>query len=229
MLSTITGNLIFDLNNGYENLDTEIEAAEGFAHGIYTQLSPIPIDDQPCSGTFTGPFNCPAQLDKPLITIDNVPGSPNNGTIYVYYTLFCIQATPCTDGTATVPPFSSAILVATSRGAGLPFSPPALASGPLTQEQFSYLVVDSHGTPHMFFDDFSGVFPTITMWESTLSGGKWVVHRTPVATSISLIMRLSTGPSEVSARSLQDVGFTRIPLIVRSRRIKLPVALPSPA
>ncbi len=118
MLSTITGNLIFDLNNGYENLDKEIEAAEGFAHGIYTQLSPIPIDDQPCSGTFTGPFNCPAQLDKPLITIDNVPGSPNNGTIYVYYTLFCIQATPCTDGTATVPPFSSAILVATSRGAG---------------------------------------------------------------------------------------------------------------
>lgn len=182
MLSTITGNLIFDINNGYENLDTEIEAAEGFAHGIYTQLFPIPIDDQPCSGTFTGPFNCPAQLDKPLITIDNVPGSPNNGTIYVYYTLFCIQPAPCTDGTATVPPFSSAILVATSRGAGLPFSPPALASGRLTQEQFSCLVVDSHGTPHMFFDDFSGVFPTITMWESTLNGGKWVVHQTPVAT-----------------------------------------------
>ena len=33
MLSTITGNLIFDFNNGYENLDTEIEVAEGFAHG----------------------------------------------------------------------------------------------------------------------------------------------------------------------------------------------------
>jgi hypothetical protein len=183
MLSTITGNLIFDFNNGYENLDTEIEVAEGFAHGIYTQQFPIPIDDQPCSGTFTGPFNCAAQLDKPLITIDDVPGSPNNGTIYVYYTLFCVQPTPCTDGNATVPGFSSAILVATSPGAGLPFGPPELVSGnTLTQEQFSFLVVDSRGTPHMFFDDFSGNFPTITMWESTLKGGAWVVSRQPVAT-----------------------------------------------
>lgn len=187
-LSTITGNLILDFNNGYENLDTEIEVAQGFAHGRYTSLIPTPIDDQPCNGTFTGTFNCPAQLDKPFITIDNVKGSPNKGTIYVYYTLFCNGTgpngtDPCTDGTATVPAFSSAILVASSPGAGLPFSSPALVSGTFTQTQFSDMVIDSHGTPHIFFDDFSS-FPNTNMYESTLSGGSWVVNPTPVASFI---------------------------------------------
>lgn len=177
-LSTITGNVIFDFLNGYENLDTEIEVAQGFGHGRYTFLLPTPIDDQPCSGLFSGTFNCPAALDKPLITVDSVPGSPNNGTIYVYYTLFC-NASPCTDGSAVVPPFSSAILESHSPGAGLPFSPPALVSGPLTQVQFSSMVVDSHGTPHIFFDDFSN--PSLNMWESTLTAGTWVVSPSPVA------------------------------------------------
>jgi hypothetical protein len=186
VVSTITGNLIFDGFNGYSNSDTEIEAAVGFGHGIYTLLLPTPIDDQPCSGTFTGVFNCPAQLDKPLITIDNVPGSPSNGRVYVYYTLFCLGSgpnfdQPCTDGNATVPAFSSAILVATSPGAGIAFGPPALASGKLLNTQFSDLVVDSHGTPHMFFDDFTDpVF--VKMYESTLTAGTWVVHHAPVAT-----------------------------------------------
>ena len=181
-LSTITGNVIFDFFNGYINLDTEIQGAQGFAHGIYTSLLPTPIDDQPCNGTFDT-FTCPAQLDKPLITVDDVPGSPNKGTIYVYYTLFCNE-NRCTDGEAKVPPFSSAILESHSRGAGLPFSPPKLVSGSLTQEQFSHMVIDSHGTPHIFFDDFSD--PNfITMWESTLKGGKWVVGNKPVATFTS--------------------------------------------
>ncbi len=186
-ISAITGNVIFDFNNGYINLDTEIEVAQGFAHGRYTSLLPTPIDDQPCNGTFTGTFNCPASLDKPFITVDNVPGSPNKGSIYVYYTLFCngtgLSGTdPCTDGTATVPAFSSAILVSSSPGAGLPFTPPALVSGTFTNTQFSDLVVDSHGTPHIFFDDFSAPFPTVNMYESTLSGRTWNVNSTPVAT-----------------------------------------------
>jgi hypothetical protein len=86
-LSTITGNLIFDFLNDYTNLDTEIETAQGFADGIHTSVLPTVVDLQPCNGGFFN-LNCPAQLDKPLITIDNVPGSPNKGTIYVYYTLF---------------------------------------------------------------------------------------------------------------------------------------------
>lgn len=185
-LSTITGNLIFDFNNGYINSDTEIEVAEGFAHGRYTSLLPTPIDDQPCNGTFTV-FNCPATLDKPLITVDNVPGSPHKGTIYVYYTLFCngtgtSGTGPCTDGSATVPAFSSAILESHSAGWGLLFSTPALVSGStLVQEQFSDLVVDSHGTPHMFFDDFSSPFPAVNMYESTLTSTGWVVSSSPVA------------------------------------------------
>ncbi len=180
-LSTITGNLIFDFVNSYINLDTEIELAQGFANGTYTSLLPTPIDDQPCNGSFDS-FTCPAQLDKPLITVDDVPGSPNKGTIYVYYTLFCNE-TRCGDGDAHVPPFSSAILESHSRGAGLPFSAPKLVSGSLTQEQFSDMVIDSHGTPHIFFDDFSN-FPLIGMWESTLTGGKWVVGKKPVASFV---------------------------------------------
>src|SRR2546423_1772627 len=177
-LSTITGNVIFDFNNGYINLDTEIELAQGFANGTYTSLLPTPIDDQPCNGSFDS-FTCPAQLDKPLITVDNVPGSPHKGTIYVYYTLFCNE-NRCGDGDATVPPFSSAILESHSSGAGLPFSRPKLVSGALTQEQFSHMVIASHGTPHIFFDDFSN--PNfIRMFESTLKSGKWVVGKAPVA------------------------------------------------
>ena len=178
-VSTITGNAIFDYTNNYFNVDTEIEVAEGFAHGRYTSLLPTPIDDQPCVST-APTFDCPT-LDKPLVTVDNVAGSPNNGTIYVYYTLFC-GSSPCTDGTATVPANSSAILESHSPGAGLPFSPPALVSGSLTQEQFSSMVIDSHGTPHIFFDDFSS--PVTTMWESTLTAGGWVVSSSPVATFI---------------------------------------------
>jgi|SRR5215469_771480 len=178
VISTITGNLIFDGTNGYINEDTEIEVAVGTS--TWTLLLPTVVDYQPCNGTFTT-FTCPIQLDKPLITIDNVPGSPNNGTVYVYYTVFCVQPTTCTDGNATIPGFSSAIVESHSPGAGQPFSIPNLVSGNFTQEQFSSLVVDSHGVPHVFFDDFSGVFPTITMYESTLSGGNWVVNPAPVA------------------------------------------------
>jgi hypothetical protein len=180
-LSTITGNLIFDFTNFYLNNDTEIEVAQGFGHGTYADLLPTPIDDQPCFATATS-FLCDATLDKPLISTDNVAGSPNNGTTYIYYTLFCNGPTSgfCTDGTASVPAFSSAILESHSPGAGLPFTAPALVSTGLFQEQFSSLVVDSTGTPHVFFDDFSGA--QTRMFEATLSGGSWSVNPTPVAT-----------------------------------------------
>lgn len=38
-----------------------------------------------CNGTFAaaGIFVCPGTLDKPLVTVDNVSGSPNHGTFCV--------------------------------------------------------------------------------------------------------------------------------------------------
>ena len=67
-LSTITGNLIFDFVNGYENLDTEIELAQGFANGTYTSLLPTPIDDQPCNFSF--PTIVPFYLTVPPSSIN---------------------------------------------------------------------------------------------------------------------------------------------------------------
>jgi hypothetical protein len=185
-LSTITGNLILDFTSGYENVDTEIDIAQGFANGTYASLLPTPIDVQPCNGLiFTGPFTCDATLDKPLNTTDSNPGSPNSGTTYVYYTLFCNfpASGVCTDGTATVPFFQSAIVESHSPGPGQPFSAPALVSGSLVNTQFSDLVIDAAGTPHIFFDDFTN-FPTINMWESTLVGSNWVVSSQPVVSFV---------------------------------------------
>ena len=182
IVSAITGNLIFDFDgDGYINQDTEIEIAQGFANGTYTSLIPMVVDFQPCNGTFIT-FACPIQLDKPLITIDNVPGSPHNGTIYVYYTVFCVQPTPCKDGSATIPAFSSSIVESHAAGAGLPFSVPKLVSGWHTQEQFSHIVIDSHGTPHAFFDDFTLLSGVIRMYESTYNGTAWhLTGSTPIA------------------------------------------------
>ncbi len=179
-LSTISGNVILDFNvdGGYENLDTQVEEVQGFANGTYASLVPTIIDNQTCSGGTT--FVCPAQLDKPLITVDAVPGSPNNGTIYVYYTFFCNDQ-PCLDGKAKIPPFSSAILESHAAGANLPFSPPALVSGSFAQDQFSSMVIDSHGTPHIFFDDFTAPSGVVRMRMSSLKNGKWQVTSVPVA------------------------------------------------
>jgi len=182
-LSTITGNLLIDFNSGYENVDTEIDIAQGFAHGTYASLLPTPIDVQPCNGLiFTGPFTCDATLDKPFNTTDSNPSSPNHGTTYVYYTLFCNAPLSgvCVDGNASVPLFQSGIVESHSPGPGQPFSTPALVSGSLINTQFSDMVIDYSGTPHIFFDDFTN-FPTINMWESTLTGGTWVVSAKPVA------------------------------------------------
>ena len=179
-LSTISGNTLLDFNvdGVYANFDTQVEEAQGFANGAYASLVPNIVDNQQCSGATN--FVCPAQLDKPLITVDSVPGSPNNGTIYVYYTLFCNDQ-PCVDGTAHVPPFSSAILESHAAGANLPFSAPAKVSGSFVQDQFSAMVIDSHGTPHVFFDDFTAASGVVRMRMSTRKNGVWQVTPTPVA------------------------------------------------
>ena len=180
-LSTISGNSIFDLNSGYLNVDTEIDVAQGAGNGTYASLLPIPIDVQPCNGVTT--FTCNAVLDKPLITTDN-SGTASDGTTYVYYTFVCQIPTECSDGSAThIPPFASVILESHSPGAGLPFSPPALVSGPLVNAQFSSMVIDSAGTSHIFFNDYSN-FPVINMWQSTRVGGTWIVSRKPVASFV---------------------------------------------
>src|SRR5260221_9108670 len=181
-ISNVSGNMIFDDVNGYFNTDTEIDVVTGHARGTYTDNLPIRIDFQRCDGLSTE-AHCPVSLDKPLITVDNVPGSPHEGSIYVYYTLFC-NAGPCTDGGITFPDWSSAILESHAAGVGQPFSNPELVSGPFAQAQFSDMVIDSHGTPHIFFDDFS-TSPAFNIYESTLSDTGWIVNTTPVASFIS--------------------------------------------
>ena len=146
--------------------------------GTYASLVPTSVDNQIAVAPLD--FVCPAQLDKPFITVDAIPGSPKNGTVYVYYTFFCNDK-PCTDGSAKVPAFSSAILESHAAGANLPFSAPALVSGSFVQDQFSSMVIDSHGTPHIFFDDFTDPSGVIKMRMSTLQNGKWKVTSTPVA------------------------------------------------
>ena len=181
-LSTLTGNLLVDFGAQYENMDTEVDVAQGFANGTYASLEPTAIDVQPCSGVFSA-FSCDATLDKPFVTTDIHPGSPKKGTTYVYYTLFCNapQSGFCQDGTAKVPAGASAILVSHSPGPGQPFTNPALVSGSKLSAQFSNMVVDLAGVPHIFFDDFTD-FPTVRMWDSTLAGGKWVVSGKPAVT-----------------------------------------------
>jgi hypothetical protein len=182
-LSSITGNLIFDGTNGYLNSDTEIDVVQGFADGTYARLLPTPIDVQPCNGTFTGTFTCNMTLDKPLLTTDSNLNSPKYGTTYVYYTVFCNLPTACTDGHARIPAYSSAIVEAHSPGPNEPFSAPALVSGRLHQTQFSSMVIDAAGTPHVFFDDFSDP-AAVHMWQATLHGSTWVVGVAPVVSFV---------------------------------------------
>lgn len=181
-LSAISGNLIFDSTNDYVNMDTVIEEVPGHADGRYADLNATSVDEQFCNGAlFGGKFTCDATLDKPFITTDT-SHTTTDGTTYVYYTFFCLSFTGCSDGTATrIPPTSSVILESHSAAAGLPFTPPALVSGGLSSAQFSSMVIDSEGIPHIFFDDFTDPAPSIKMWESTYNGSAWVVSAQPVA------------------------------------------------
>jgi hypothetical protein len=180
-LSALSGNQILDFNNNYLNLDSEVDEVQGFSHGTYSDVLPTLIDSQSCSGTFSGEFVCNGTLNQPLNTTDADPNSPNAGTNYVYYTFFCnLPDSTCTDGTATIPSFGSVILESHSPAPGEPYSAPALVSGSLASAQFSYMVIDPSGTPHIFFNDFTNV-PAIDMWESTRTGGVWTISKNPVA------------------------------------------------
>jgi hypothetical protein len=183
-LSTLTGNQIFDFQSQYENLDTEVDIAQGFANGTYASLLVTRIDVQPCNGV-SATFSCNASLDKPFVTTDSNPGSSRNGTTYVYYTVFCnvLPSSFCQDGAAKIPGGASAIVVSHSPGPGQPFSAPALVSGSKLNAQFSSMVIDSTGVSHLFFDDFTSS-PTINMWEATLVGSKWVVSSKPVVSFV---------------------------------------------
>jgi hypothetical protein len=183
-LSALSGNQIEDFANNYLNLDSEVDEVQGFSHGTYSYIYPTLIDAQSCSGTFGAAFVCDGTLSQPLNSTDGNSSSPNAGTTYVYYSYFCnLLSDTCTDGTATIPNLASAILESHSPAPGAPFSAPALVSGSLTNAQFSDMVIDPSGTPHIFFDDFTNA-PVINMWESTLRGGVWTVSKKPVATFV---------------------------------------------
>jgi hypothetical protein len=182
VLSALSGNIIEDFTNNYLNLDTEIDAVQGFSNGTYSNIESTLIDAQACNGTFTGAFACDAALSQPMNSTDSNPNSPNAGTTYVYYSYFCnLPSGTCTDGIVSIPSFASVILESHSSGPGEPFSAPALVSGSLLNSEFADMVIDPSGTPHIFFDEFSST-PSITMWESTLAGGAWTVSQKPVAT-----------------------------------------------
>ena len=181
-LSALSGNIIEDFTNNYLNLDTEVDEVQGFSNGTYSDIQSTVIDAQSCNGMFFGAFVCDAALSQPMNSTDSNPNSPNAGTTYVYYSYFCnLPSGSCTDGAATIPSFSSVILESHSSGPDAPFSAPALVSGSLTNSEFADMVIDPSGTPHIFFDEYSNT-PTITMWESTLTGGVWTVSKNPVAT-----------------------------------------------
>jgi hypothetical protein len=182
--SALSGNQILDFNNNYLNLDSEVDEFQGFAHGTYSNALPTLIDAQSCSGTFGAEFVCNGTLSQPLNATDASSASPNAGTNYVFYTYFCNLASgSCTDGSATIPSFASVILESHSPANGEPYTAPALVSGSLAAAQYSEMVIDASGTPHIFFDDFANA-PTITMWESTFTGGVWTVSKNPVATFV---------------------------------------------
>src|SRR5262249_59847 len=117
---------------------------------------------------------------KLFITTDSNFNSPNYGTTYVYYMAFCnLASSYCTDGHVIIPVFSSVILEAYSRGPNELFSASALVSGWLHNTQFSDMVIDAAGTPHVFFDDFTDP-AAVHMWQATLYGVIWVVVLAPV-------------------------------------------------
>jgi hypothetical protein len=192
-LAHLTGNAISyipDPNEGYQNFDTEVDVVQGFGDGTYLSQTPIPLDVQRCGGIlgFGAPNSCDAVLDMPGVKTDHDENSPNNGTTYVYYTLMCNfpMGNSCTDFGVSVGARGSAILEQ-DNGTQSPFLPssfsgvPRLVSGSHGNAQFSDMVIDAAGTPHIFFDDFSDPFMT-TIWESTLTNGVWIVSDNAVAT-----------------------------------------------
>jgi hypothetical protein len=172
---------VFNNDQNYLNMDSQIDLIQGFKNGAYLSQTPIAIATANCSISNATSIDCPSVLDMPGITTDNNPNSPNNGVTYVYYTEFCNEQVglACDGGVAG----QTSGIVEWDNGGTVqdPFNPMQhLVSGNHKNAQFSTMVIDSHGTPHIFFLDFTTV-ENIAMYESTLTNGEWVVSNTPVA------------------------------------------------
>ena len=225
-LSALSGNIIEDFTNNYLNLDTEVDEVQGFSNGTYSDIQSTVIDAQSCNGMFFGAFVCDAALSQPMNSTDSNPNSPNAGTTYVYYSYFCnLPSGSCTDGAATIPSFSSVILESHSSGPDAPFSAPALVSGSLTNSEFADMVIDPSGTPHIFFDEYSNT-PTITMWESTLTGGVWTVSKILWPPSCITAWGMPIGRSQTVAQRFLVVESVVTRPTARSQHFKWRVEMP---
>jgi hypothetical protein len=143
------------------------------------------LDVQPCDGPgLRLPENCSGFLQAPSVATDINASSPTIGTTYVAVTLFCefMGDSNCPAiGNVDITPGQSGIFGVSFNNIGQNgWQGTGLISGSHLNANFSSTVVDSSGTPHVFFEDFTD--PTmITMWESTLTSGAWVVSAQPVA------------------------------------------------
>ena len=191
-ITTIAGNAFSDTLAGYANFDSQINVTIDTPGNPASSASSAIVDYIPCHGQLVLPTlkSCQGQFDRPSLAIDTVPHSSLYNTVYVYYTYFCIgtfqnngATGPCSDGALSIPAQSSVILETHTTDSGHTFSSPTLVSGSLTQAQFPSLVIDSHGTPHLFFEDFS-TLPTIQLYESTLANTLWSTHPTQIASFI---------------------------------------------
>jgi hypothetical protein len=188
-ITTIAGNAFSDTLASYANFDSQINITMDTPGSPGSAASSTIVDYIPCHGQLALPAlkSCQGQFDRPSLAIDMVPHSPSYNTVYVYYTYFCIGTLqgdgtmgPCSDGALSIPAQSSVILETHTTGSEHTFSSPTLVSGSLTQTQFPSLVIDSRGTPHLFFEDFSAL-PTIHLYESTLANTLWSTHPALVA------------------------------------------------
>jgi hypothetical protein len=178
----LSSNNIIQSNNGlirFANLDTQIDLIQGFKNGAYVSHRTIPIDHASCGGTDLTGITCNTVLDMPGIKVDANKNSPNNGTTYIYYTVFfnCPAPGDCGVDHKGNPLTQSSAIMEWDSGLGPfdQFNPePRLVSEFHPNAQFADMVIDSHGTPHIFFEDFDAM-GNAGIWESTLKDGQWTV------------------------------------------------------
>jgi hypothetical protein len=184
-LIQITSQGITDFQFAYSNLDQGLQLIQGSSHGLYLGQLGIDLDVQPCDGPgLRLPENCSGFLQSPSAATDINASSPTTGTTYVSVTLFCefMGDSDCPAiGNVDLAPGQSGIFGVSFKNINQNgWQGTGLISGSHLNAAFSSTVVDSGGTPHVFFDDFTDP-SAITMWESTLTNGAWVVSAQPVA------------------------------------------------
>jgi hypothetical protein len=183
----ISGNSLFDEQFDYGNDDVALQLVMGESHGLFLDQIGTDLDIQQCSGPigFGLPASCAGFLESPSVVTDTYPSSPAVGTTWITVTLFCEfmgdSNCPTIGGIDITPGNSGIIGVSFKNFAQNGWQGTGLVSGTHTNVQFSSVVVDASGTPHVFFDDFTDPNNT-TMWESTFTSGAWVVGAKPVAT-----------------------------------------------